>query len=165
MYVRPEDLGQALRSLAARPALVVAGGTDVYPARVGRPPGEGLLDLSRLASLRGVEAGPEAWRIGALTTWSDLARAGLPPALHALAQAAVEVGGPQVQNRGTVGGNLCNASPAADGVPVLLALDARVEALLEAWGQGPYIFNLGHGVMPDTPIEHIARVVDRVTQG
>ena len=127
MYGRPEDLGQALRSLAARPALVVAGGTDVYPARVGRPPGEGLLDLSRLASLRGVEAGPEAWRIGALTTWSDLARAGLPPALHALAQAAVEVGGPQVQNRGTVGGNLCNASPAADGVPVLLALDARVE--------------------------------------
>lgn len=45
------------------------------------------------------------------------------------------------------------------------ALDARVEALLEAWGQGPYIFNLGHGVMPDTPIEHIARVVDRVTRG
>ncbi len=43
------------------------------------------------------------------------------------------------------------------------ALDARVEALLEQWGQGPYIFNLGHGVMPDTPIEHIARVVSRVT--
>ena len=43
------------------------------------------------------------------------------------------------------------------------ALDARVEALLEQWGGGPYIFNLGHGVMPDTPIEHIARVVARVT--
>jgi uroporphyrinogen decarboxylase len=43
------------------------------------------------------------------------------------------------------------------------ALDARVEALLEQWSGGPYIFNLGHGVMPDTPIEHIARVVERVT--
>ena len=42
-------------------------------------------------------------------------------------------------------------------------MDARVEALLEQWGSGPYIFNLGHGVMPDTPIEHIARVVSRVT--
>ena len=43
------------------------------------------------------------------------------------------------------------------------ALDARVEQLLEQWGQGPYIFNLGHGVLPDTPIAHIARVVERVT--
>jgi uroporphyrinogen decarboxylase len=43
------------------------------------------------------------------------------------------------------------------------ALDARVDALLQGWGQGPYIFNLGHGVIPDTPIEHIARVVSRVT--
>jgi uroporphyrinogen decarboxylase len=43
------------------------------------------------------------------------------------------------------------------------ALDARVEALLEQWSGGPYIFNLGHGVLPDTPIEHIVRVVERVT--
>ena len=45
------------------------------------------------------------------------------------------------------------------------ALDARVDQLLEQWGGGPYIFNLGHGVLPDTPIEHIARVVERVTAG
>jgi uroporphyrinogen decarboxylase len=43
------------------------------------------------------------------------------------------------------------------------ALDVRVDALLEQWGGGPYIFNLGHGVIPDTPIDHIARVVARVT--
>jgi N-methylhydantoinase B len=51
----------------------------------------------------------------------------LPPGLEALVQAALEVGGRQIQNQGTLGGNLCNASPAADGVPVLLALDAQVE--------------------------------------
>jgi len=43
------------------------------------------------------------------------------------------------------------------------ALDARVDQLLAQWGQGPYIFNLGHGVLPDTPVAHIARVVERVT--
>jgi CO/xanthine dehydrogenase FAD-binding subunit len=127
VYGRPDELGQALSWLAAGRAAIVAGGTDYYPARVGRAPDEEVLDLSGLHALRGIVADGEHWRIGALTTWSDLVRAGLQPALEALAQAAVEVGGPQVQNRGTVGGNLCNASPAADGVPVLLALDACVE--------------------------------------
>lgn len=127
MYGRPEELGQALRWLASRRPAIVAGGTDYYPARVGRPVDREVLDLSRLAELRGLRAEPDHWRIGALTTWTDVARAALPPALDALVQAAVEVGGPQVQNRGTVGGNLCNASPAADGVPALLALDASVE--------------------------------------
>ena len=127
MYGRPDELGQALRWLASRRPAIVAGGTDYYPARVGRPVEPEVLDLSRLAALRGIRAEPSQWRIGALTTWTDVARAALPPALDALVQAAVEVGGPQVQNRGTVGGNLCNASPAADGVPALLALDARVE--------------------------------------
>jgi CO/xanthine dehydrogenase FAD-binding subunit len=127
VYGRPEELGQALRWLAARRPAIIAGGTDFHPARVGRPPEGEILDLSRLAALRGIAADGSGWRIGALTTWTDVARASLPPLFDALAQAAVEVGGPQVQNRGTVGGNLCNASPAADGVPALLALDASVE--------------------------------------
>ncbi|MFM1990643.1 MAG: hypothetical protein RJA99_3600 [Pseudomonadota bacterium] len=127
MEGRPIDLGAALERLAKGRRTVVAGGTDVYPAHVGRPIAAPLLDLSRIAGLRGIEAADDHWRIGALTTWTDLARAALPPALDALVQAAVEVGGPQVQNRGTVGGNLCNASPAADGVPALLALEATVE--------------------------------------
>ncbi len=127
MYGRPDELGQALRWLASRRPAIVAGGTDFYPARVGRATEPDVLDLSRLAALRGIVADGAHWRIGALTTWTDVARAALPSALDALVQAAVEVGGPQVQNRGTVGGNLCNASPAADGVPALLALDARVE--------------------------------------
>ena len=127
MYRRPVELDQALEVLSTDRPVPVAGGTDFYPARVGRAPDERVLDLSRIAGLRGLSHHADGWRIGALTTWSDLARADLPAALRALQQAALEVGGVQVQNRGTVGGNLCNASPAADGVPVLLALDATVE--------------------------------------
>lgn len=130
-YERAADLGVALRRLAEGGWTPLAGGTDFYPARVGRPVRESLLDLSALDALRGIrasgEGGAAAWRIGALTTWSELARAPLAPALRALRQAALEVGGAQVQNRATIGGNLCNASPAADGVPALLALDAQVE--------------------------------------
>src|SRR5690606_16713582 len=68
-----------------------------------------------------------SWRIGAATTWTQVLRERLPHAFDGLKLAAREVGGVQVQNCGTVGGNLCNASPAADGVPPLLALDAAVE--------------------------------------
>ncbi len=67
------------------------------------------------------------WRLGALTTWSALARTGLPAWFAGLQLAAREIGGEQIQNAGTLGGNLCNASPAADGVPPLLAMDALVE--------------------------------------
>jgi CO/xanthine dehydrogenase FAD-binding subunit len=66
-------------------------------------------------------------RIGAATTWSDIARADLPPAFDALKVAARDVGAVQIQNRATIAGNLCNASPAADGAPPLLILDAEVE--------------------------------------
>lgn len=127
MYRRPEDLGQALEALAAHAPAVLAGGTDYFAARVGRPPPQQVLDLTRIAALRGIARDDDGWRIGAASTWTELARAGLPPLFDALVQAGAEVGGPQVQNRGTIGGNLCNASPAADGVPPLLALDARVE--------------------------------------
>jgi CO/xanthine dehydrogenase FAD-binding subunit len=127
VYRRPGELGQALEVLATHRPVVLAGGTDYFPARVDRPVDLELLDLSGVASLRGLSRVGGHWRIGALTTWTDLARGAMPPALAALREASLEIGGPQVQNRGTVGGNLCNASPAADGVPVLLALDARVE--------------------------------------
>jgi CO/xanthine dehydrogenase FAD-binding subunit len=86
------------------------------------------MDISRLGDLRGIAPAPDGGiRIGALTTWTDIVRASLPPAFRALQQAAREVGSVQIQNRATIAGNLCNASPAADGVPPLLALDARVE--------------------------------------
>lgn len=86
-----------------------------------------LVDLSGIAALRGISQSEYGIRFGAATTWSMIARANLPPAFDALKAAAREVGSIQIQNRGTIAGNLCNASPAADGVPPLLALDARIE--------------------------------------
>ena len=127
-YLRPTSLDEALQALA-RPWTVLAGGTDFYPARVGRAIDENVLDITAIAALRGIAAGPDGWRLGATTTWSQLLEAELPPLFDGLKQAAREVGGRQIQNTGTIAGNLCNASPAADGVPPLLALDAEVELM------------------------------------
>ena len=135
-YHRPEDLDTALRLLAAGPVVPLAGGTDLLPADAARsawgepaldtPEGADLLDLSGLSVLRRIEDTGDRVEIGALVTWTDALHASLPPWFDAVRQAAREVGGMQIQNRGTLAGNLCNASPAADGVPPLLALDARV---------------------------------------
>ena len=125
-FERPASVAQATGLLAARPWAVLAGGTDLYPAHVGRTIALPLLDIGGIAELRGIRRDGAGWTIGATTTWSDVARADLPPLFDALRSAAREVGGVQIQNTGTVAGNLCNASPAADGTPVLLAMGARV---------------------------------------
>jgi CO/xanthine dehydrogenase FAD-binding subunit len=127
MYLRPTDLNDALMALESRPLTILAGGTDFYPQRAGRPLKADVLDITALAGLRGIEVGGGGLYLGALTTWSDVLEAHLPPWLSGLKQAAREVGGVQIQNAGTVAGNICNASPAADGVPALLAVDAEVE--------------------------------------
>lgn len=127
MYLRPTDLSEALGALAGGAMTVLAGGTDFYPARVGRAVSEPVLDISAIAALRGVREDASHIRIGALTTWSELIAHRLPAYCDGLKLAAREVGGAQIQNAGTVAGNLCNASPAADGIPPLLALDAQVE--------------------------------------
>ncbi len=82
---------------------------------------------ARLPGFRGIEKTASGWRIGAATRWSDIVRAKLPPAFDGLKAAAREVGSVQIQNAGTIGGNICNASPAADGVPPLLTLNASIE--------------------------------------
>ena len=124
-YARPATLGEALRLLDGGDWRVLAGGTDLYPGAGSRLAGA-VLDLSGIAGLAGISL-DRGLRIGAATSWAALAAADLPPATCALQQAARVVGGRQVQVAGTLGGNLCNASPAADGVPPLLALDAEVE--------------------------------------
>ena len=126
-YARPSRLREALQILARAPRPILAGGTDFYPARVARPLPAEVLDITGLRELRGISARGGHWRIGAATTWREVIEAKLPPAFDGLKLAAREVGGAQIQNAGTVAGNLCNASPAADGVPALLALGAEVE--------------------------------------
>ena len=131
-YHRPATLQEALAIRAAGDVMVLAGGTDVYPAKAARSAWgdmrhKDVLDISRLTELRCIaDAGPH-WRIGALTTWSELVAAKLPALFDGLKLAAREVGGAQIQNRGTIAGNLCTASPAGDGLPNLLALDAGIE--------------------------------------
>lgn len=126
-YLRPTSQSEALAALAQGRRTVLAGGTDYYPSRVGKPLTDDILDIGAIAALRGIREEADHWRIGATTSWSELIAARLPPLFDGLTLAAREIGGVQIQNAGTVAGNVCNASPAADGVPPLLALDARVE--------------------------------------
>ncbi len=126
-YARPESLPEALALMAQGNWRVLAGGTDLYPATQAQVLSGPMLDLTALPDLHGIAARNGGLWVGACTTWAEIAAADLPPALHMLQQAAREVGGRQIQAAGTIGGNLCHASPAADGVPPLLALDASVE--------------------------------------
>jgi CO/xanthine dehydrogenase FAD-binding subunit len=126
-YVRPQSLDEALNALAGGELSILAGGTDFYPARVGTAVEEDILDITAIEELRGIRETDRGLKLGALTTWSDIVSAALPPYFDCLRLAAREVGGAQIQNAGTVGGNLCNASPAADGIPPLLSLGAEVE--------------------------------------
>lgn len=126
-YLRPRDLDEALRALGQGPRTVLAGGTDYYPARVGKPLDDEILDITGIDALLRIEEDDAGWRIPARCTWSALLCADLPPLFDGLKAAAREVGGVQIQNAGTLCGNVCNASPAADGVPNLMAMDARVE--------------------------------------
>src|SRR5580692_2177311 len=127
LYLKPRTLDEAVSLLAGSDAQILSGGTDFYPALGEKLPQGTIVDVSSLQQLRGISISAEHIRIGGLTTWTEVIRTPLPRCFDALKAAAREVGSVQIQNRGTVAGNLCNASPAADGVPPLLALDAEVE--------------------------------------
>jgi xanthine dehydrogenase small subunit len=128
--VSPATLSEALALRTEGGWQPIAGGTDLMvqlEADVGEPP-ERILDLSRLDELRGVSTDGYDVSIGALTTYTELRQSPLVSArLRALSEAAATVGAAQIQNRGTIGGNICNASPAGDTLPVLLAVDAVFE--------------------------------------
>ncbi len=133
VYV-PTKLPDLLTLVAEKSATLIAGGTDVYPSlEQGKAP-QTLIDVTRVEALKGITASATGFRIGAATTWSDIIAADLPPAFDGLKAASREVGSVQIQNAGTIAGNLCNASPAADGVPPLLTLDAVVEVSSAARG-------------------------------
>jgi len=127
LFAQPTGLDEALDLAAKYRPLVLAGGTDLMVgARAELGPGP-VLDISRVAELKGIAFSADAITIGGGTTWSELVAADLPSGFDGLKAAGLEVGSVQIQNRGTIAGNLCNASPAADGVPPLLTLDATLE--------------------------------------
>jgi CO/xanthine dehydrogenase FAD-binding subunit len=131
VYSRPKTLDAALHVLAQDGGEILSGGTDFFPALGDRPAPDRVIDISGLTEIKGIAVEADHVRIGGLTTWSQLVATPLPRCFDALKSAAREIGGIQIQNRGTVAGNLCNASPAADSVPPLLALDAEVGLISE----------------------------------
>jgi xanthine dehydrogenase iron-sulfur cluster and FAD-binding subunit A len=135
----PRTLDEALRLLGSHPCRIIAGGTDVMvELENSGPDGDDLLlDTWGLDELRGIRverrpdegdrAGPPVLGLGALTTYAELRRSALvADHLPVLAEVAATVGAAQIQNRGTLGGNIANASPAGDTLPVLLATDAVI---------------------------------------
>jgi CO/xanthine dehydrogenase FAD-binding subunit len=123
----PRDLADAYAILAAGPARPIAGGTDLMVAltgELGEPP-DRIVDLWGLDALRGIAIDGEAISLGALTTYTEIRRSAVcREHLPGLVEAAATIGAAQIQNRGTLGGNVVNASPAGDTLPVLLAADA-----------------------------------------
>lgn len=129
--LRPADAAEALRLYADRPdALPLAGGTDVMVSwNMGLLNGRAVLDLSRLGEWGRVRVSTEAARIGALVTHSQVQEHPiLRKEFPLLVQACATVGAAQIQNRGTIGGNLANASPAGDSFPPLAVYEAVVLA-------------------------------------
>jgi CO/xanthine dehydrogenase FAD-binding subunit len=127
----PRTLPEAYALLAEAPHRPVAGGTDLLvqiTGELGEPP-ERVLDIWHLDELRGIRMEPDALVLGALTTYTEMRRSPLVAEfLPAFAEAAGTIGAAQIQNRGTIGGNVMNASPAGDMLPLLLACDAQLTA-------------------------------------
>jgi CO/xanthine dehydrogenase FAD-binding subunit len=127
--VRPRSLKAALSLLSSDPTLLpIAGCTDVYVGlHFGTMPQRRFIDLWRLKELHGISVAKDVLRIGALSTYTEIiASSHVQKRLPMLVAAAKEVGGAQIQNRGTLGGNIANASPAGDTLPVLAAANARI---------------------------------------
>lgn len=162
--ITSRSLTDVLSLLASEPGAwqPFAGGTDLMVLlESGKLPHKNYLNIWNLAELRGIEALAEHITLGALTTYTDIQS---DPILRAefpmLCQAASETGGLAIQNRGTLGGNIANASPAADSPPALLAYNAELE-LLSVRGSRwvPYqSFHTGYKKMIMEPDELLARV-------
>jgi len=116
---------------------VIAGGTDLIPAlRNGDLQPDLIVNLLEIRSLRGIREDDQAVWVGPLTTFTDMVQSEiLGRCFPLLVQAAASVGGPQIRNRGTIGGNIANASPAADVLPASLALDAELSVYSKSAGE------------------------------
>ena len=163
--VSPANIDEALRTLAAEPGVwkPFAGGTDLMVLlEAGKLPHKNYLNIWNLPELRGIEVSDSHVTLGALTTFTEmLSHPVLKSEFPMLCQAASETGGLAIQNRGTVGGNVVNASPAADSPPALLAYDAELE-LVSTKGRRrtPYHgFHIGYKQMLIEPDELLARII------
>ena len=126
----PARLSDAYALLAGGPLVPIAGGTDIMVRITGElgPLPERMLDLSRLEALEGISLEDGALVLGARSTYTEIRRSTLcREHAPALVEAAATIGATQIQNRGTLGGNIANASPAGDTLPVLLAMNANIE--------------------------------------
>jgi CO/xanthine dehydrogenase FAD-binding subunit len=162
--VSPKSLREALSMLAGEPGVwqPFAGGTDLMVLlESGKLPHKSYLNIWNLAELRGIEASEQHVTLGALTTYTDVqSNSILREEFPMLCQAASETGGLAIQNRGTLGGNIANASPAADSPPALLAYNAELE-LLSVRGSRwvPYqSFHTGYKQTMMQPDELLARI-------
>lgn len=127
--LRPRRLDEALTMLSESPGLMpLAGGTDVYVLlNFGILDAKRFMDLWEVDELRDIRDGNGVLRIGALASYTSIIRSRAVRArIPMLVAAAREIGGVQIQNRGTLGGNIANGSPAGDSLPVLLAADATI---------------------------------------
>ena len=149
VYESPRTIDDAVAAMAADGARALAGGTDLIPQlREGRRRAGRIVDLKRVPELTVIAVLPDGgMSIGAAATASAVARdAGLAAAYPAVAQSAQLIGGVQIQNRASLGGNICNAAPSADAVPALICHDAqaviagrsgRRQVAVEALFRGP----------------------------
>ncbi|MGI9622230.1 MAG: FAD binding domain-containing protein [Acidimicrobiales bacterium] len=125
-FSRPQTLAVACEQMASGEWQPMAGATDIYPASVSADLRGSFLDVTGIDGMGEITHQDGIWSIGGAATWSAIAQAPLPPFLHGLQAAAAQIGGTQIQRVATLAGNLCTASPAGDGVPILLTLDATV---------------------------------------
>ncbi|MGD8789171.1 MAG: xanthine dehydrogenase family protein subunit M [Burkholderiales bacterium] len=128
-YQTPTSAQDAAKLLSQEGAQVLAGGTDLLvKMRAGMTEPATIVDIKRVPGLRGIEHGPKGWRIGAATSCAEIGEhAELAAAWPGVVEALQLIGSTQIQGRATLGGNLCNASPAADSVPALIAAGAVCE--------------------------------------
>jgi len=160
----PKTLGAALDLLAREPGVwkPFAGGTDVMVLlEAGKLAHRDYLNIWNLKELRGIEVADAHVTIGALTTYTEIqSHPVLRSEFPMLCQAASETGGLAIQNRGTLGGNIANASPAADSPPALLVCDAELELVSTSGSRRvPYQgFHTGYKQMNIQPQELLARI-------
>src|SRR6266487_4524565 len=168
----PASLSEVLDLLAREPGVwkPFAGGTDLMVLlEAGKLPHRNYINIWKLDELRSVEIEPQHITVGALTTYTDVqANEILRAEFPMLCQAASETGGLAIQNRGTLGGNIVNASPAADSPPALLAYDAELELIAKQGARRiPYSrFHNGYKQMDMRPDELLRAIrIPRTTRG